>query len=352
MLSTLQDTGRPGFQAYGVTPGGAMDAYALRAANLLAGNADGEAAIEVTLSGLALRFEREALIAIAGGDLTPTIGGEPVPLWRPVRVAAGAVLEFGTAQAGCRAYLALAGGFRAPRVLGGRGTDLRAGFGGREGRALRAGDVLHTRTPGAAPRRQPRLPGGPAPGASFAAAGWYAAHGYVTGRPDWAGGFEPRPGARVYAGLKASPAERGPAVVRFTRGSHFGLFDAGSRSALLSEAFRVTPQSDRMGCRLSGPSLTLSEPLEMISEAVAPGTVQVPPGGGPIVLTADRQTTGGYPRIAQIASADLRVIAQLRPGRELRFAEISSAEAEFLYIEQERELARLAVGSRIRAGSG
>lgn len=350
LLTTLQDLGRPGYQQYGVTPGGAMDVYALRAANLMAGNPENEAALEITLTGPALRFERETLIALTGADLAPSIGGVPLPMWRPVRVRAGAVLEFGPARAGCRAYLALSGGFAVPAALGSRGTDLRAGLGGLEGRALRAGDVLHTRTSASRARAAERAFGplrGIAPSTDFAAAPWHAAHGYVTGRPDWDGLHHP--GSARPEPPKASPsaAADSSVTVRFIRGTHFALFDAPSREALLTAAFRITPQSDRMGCRLSGPALRLEQPRELISEAVAPGTVQVPADGNPIVLTADRQTTGGYPRIAQILSADLRLIAQLRPGQALSFAEVSVQEAESRYIEQERELARLRIALRL-----
>ncbi len=419
LQTTLQDLGRPGYQQYGVTAGGAMDAYALRAANLLAGNAESEAALEITLTGPVLCFERELRIALTGADLAPTIGGEPLPMWRPVTVRAGAVLEFGTAVQGCRAYLALAGGFGAPEALSSRSTDLRAGLGGLEGRALRAGDVLHARTPTAAARP---ASGEIGPEANFAAAAWHAAHGYIAGLADWAG----FPAAAVPAATPAAPAEAaaafapaqatafapaqsaasdepgrfgaaaskparavaagsaaarsvsasesvcssGPAAaalsdpsrsaagqsaaastaaVRFTRGTHYVLFDEASREALIVAAFGVTPQSDRMGCRLSGPTLGLEQPLEPISEAVAPGTVQVPPDGRPIVLTADRQTTGGYPRIAQIAAVDLRVVAQLRPGQSVRFVEISLEEAERLYMEREREMERLRIAVRLRS---
>ena len=351
LLTTLQDLGRPGYQQYGVTAGGAMDTYALRAANMMAGNAESEAALEITLAGPKLRFERDTLIALTGADLAPSIGGVPLPMWRPVRVRAGAVLEFGPAREGCRAYLALAGGFAAPAALGSRGTDLRAGLGGLEGRALRAGDVLHARTSQSKARISERAFGplrSIAPGADFAAAPWHAAHGYVAGRPDW-GDLHFPGSAQQVSRSKASPSADSAAdvIVRFTRGTHFGLFDAPSREALLNAAFRIMPQSDRMGCRLSGPALRLEQPQELISEAVAPGTVQVPPGGNPIVLTADRQTTGGYPRIAQIISADLRLIAQLRPGQTLTFAEVYLREAEHLYIEQERELLRLRISMRL-----
>lgn len=419
LLTTLQDLGRPGYLQYGVTPGGAMDPYALRAANLMVGNGASEAALEITLAGPALRFERETLIALTGADLAPSIGGEPLPMWRPVRVRAGAVLEFRTAVTGCRAYLAAAGGFGAPEALGSRSTDLRAGLGGLEGRALRAGDVLQTRTSAGASGAFGPLRAIP-PGADFAAAAVHAAHGYLVGRPDWAdvpaGGFA-SPAAAEYPGSSFdSAAESGrlpqqdpdPAVsglasstegfrrrrsdvpaanpglptfsfatpgsspspfaptaanpttstptapnaptsttIRFTRGTHFDLFDEPSRQALLQSAFRVEPQSDRMGCRLAGPVLRLSRPLEMISEAVVPGTVQVPPGGNPIILAADRQTTGGYPRIAQIAAVDLRILGQLRPGQMLRFVEITLEEAERLHIERERELERLRVAWRL-----
>ncbi|OWA35526.1 hypothetical protein B9G55_12900 [Saccharibacillus sp. O16] len=384
LLTTIQDLGRCGYQQYGVTPGGAMDEYALRAANLMIGNDVGEAALEITLTGPTLRFERETLIALTGADLAPSIGGEALPMWRPVRVRAGAVLEFRTAVNGCRAYLALAGGLGVPEALGSRSTDLRAGLGGLEGRALRAADVLHTRTSaGASDAFGPLRP--IAPGADFAAAVVHAAHGYLVGRSDWAdlpaSGFAAPAAAAPGSGRSdpaaASSRPRSPEAaasgaadsagrlqrewsvspaaapkhssssswmtIRVIRGTHFDRFDKQSQQALFNNVFRVDPQSDRMGCRLSGAALSLSQPLEMISEAVAAGTVQVPPGGNPIVLAADRQTTGGYPRIAQVAAVDLRILGQLRPGQQLRFMEITLEEAERLYMERERELEALRI---------
>nr|WP_305121020.1 biotin-dependent carboxyltransferase family protein [Saccharibacillus sp. JS10] len=335
LLTTIQDLGRSGYRQYGVTQGGAMDRYALRAANLMAGNKDSEAALEITLAGPTLRFERETQIALTGADLAPHIGGVPLPMWRPVRVRAGAVLEFGSARAGCRTYLAAAGGFAVPAALGSRSTDLRAGLGGLEGRALRAGDALHTRA-----AKDLRLATILAPGEDFAAAPWHAAHGYISGRRDW--GDRSSPAAHRQAG-KGSGISAAVSV-RYIRGTHFERFDAASREALAEQTFRITPQSDRMGCRLAGAALRLEQPQELISEAVAPGTIQVPPDGAPILLTADCQTTGGYPRIAQVIAADLRLIAQLRPGQKLRFEEVSIQEAQMLDIEQEREIERLRIG--------
>ncbi|NGZ77220.1 5-oxoprolinase subunit C family protein [Saccharibacillus alkalitolerans] len=312
MQTTVQDLGRAGYQKYGVVAGGAADPYALRVANLLVGSDEGAAGLEITLSGPTLRFGRDTLVAVTGGDLSPSVNGAPLPMWRPALLPAGAELRFGAAKSGCRAYLAIAGGFDVPPVMGSRGTYLRAGIGGFEGRELRAGDVLAPGEPGEASLRLARRLSG-AEGETFAATSWYADNRYI-------------------------PPGRTALAVRAVRGPEFDAFSAGSRQAWFSRAFEATPQCDRMGCRLTGPPLAPERPLEMLSEAVAPGTVQVPPDGNPILLLADRQTAGGYPRIAQIAAVDLPVAAQLRPGQRISFYEITAEEAEKLYRDREEKI--------------
>ncbi|MDQ0252840.1 antagonist of KipI [Evansella vedderi] len=317
LLTTIQDLGRVGFQKYGVIVSGAMDSYALRIANLLIGNEEGEAAIEITLTGPTVEFEQDALIAITGGDMSPTIEKVPVPLYKPVYVRKGSVLQFGPCLSGCRAYLAIAGGLDIEEVMGSRSTYLRAGIGGYKGRPLKAGDELAINTPG---QQSARLiedlstsSNGP-----FSTTSWRVTTNF----------------------LKPVSVN----TIRVLSGSYYERFTPESRRSFFGQTFKVTPQSDRMGYRLSGPSLQLSESFEMISDAVALGTIQVPSDGNPIVLLADRQTTGGYPRIGQVVSVDISLMAQLKPGDSCRFKEVTVQEAEQLYLKREHELNELRTG--------
>ncbi|SDX58814.1 5-oxoprolinase subunit C family protein [Hymenobacter psychrophilus] len=326
LLTTIQDTGRPGYRRAGVALSGALDARALRVANLLVGNAPGAAALEITLLGPTIRFSTDHLLALCGANLSATLNGQPLPLNRAVAVRAGTELSFGRPQAGSRAYLAVAGGLAAPLVLGSRATYLTAGIGGLEGRALRADDVLAVAAAAPAAIRlgqqllahSPELPGVAAP--------WFADPALT-----------PRP--------KAAP------VLRAVRGPEYGQFTAASQGAFWAEEFQVTPASNRMGSRLAGPALLrAADAPELLSAAVTFGTVQVPPGGQPIVLLADHQTTGGYPRLALIAAADWSRLAQVPPGGTLRFQEISLPEAQQLYLAQEDQLRQLERAVALRFG--
>ena len=316
LLTTVQDLGRFGYQKTGLVLSGALDAAALRAANLLVGNPETAAGLECTLRGPTLHFEDNALLALLGADLAATINGRPVPRGRPVAVRAGAVLAFGVAPAAGRAWLAVAGGVAVPLVLGSRSTYLRAALGGLNGRALRADDVLPVGEWSALSRRlfTQKLP--------LEAAGWAAAPWRTVVAPT------PRPGAEV--------------VVRALPGPEYAQFAAASQRAFGEEIFTVTTEADRMGCRLSGPALHRAPATELLSSAVTFGTVQVPAGGQPIVLLADCQTTGGYPRLAQVIAADAGRLAQALPGTRLRFQLVAMAEAQALYLAQERRLRALA----------
>ena len=300
-LSSLQDLGRTGVQRFGVIASGVMDEWSHRLANLLAGNGADEASLEITLMGPSLLFHQDALIAIVGADLSPRIGEQPVPMAEPVRVAAGSRLDFGRRVVGCRTYLAVHGGFTVPPVMGSRSTYLRAGFGGLQGRALRKGD---------------RLPIA----------------------PDAVGSFD-LPDAQTLS-VPPHPALHERAI-RVIQGQQWTRFSDQAQARFFESPFVVNQNSDRMGYRLDGPGLALAAPLEMISEAVGVGTVQVPPDGQPIVLMADRQTTGGYPKIASVASVDLPLVAQRVPGETLRFAPVTLDEAQALYLERERDFARI-----------
>ena len=303
-LTTVQDLGRPGHQHEGVPVGGAMDDVALRLANLLAGNAPGVAALEATLAAPALRFARDTHIAVAGADMQWTVDGTPVANWRSTLVPGGAVLAGTMARSGCRAYVAVAGGIDVAPVLGSRATLVAAGLGGVGGRALRAGDVL-------------------------------AICDAVNGAP-----------VRAAGARSVSPSAR-PAygdTVRLVAGPRLDALVPAARARLLGQPLRVSQQSDRMGVRLEleGEPLEVRAQHELLTAGVTMGTVQLPPGGAPIILMADRQTTGGYPRLGEVATVDLPLVAQLKPGDRVRFAVLSLAEAQRLYLARERELALLA----------
>lgn len=315
LMTSVQDLGRYGFQKHGVIVSGAMDSYALRVANLLVANRQGEAALEITLVGPKLKIEKGTLLALTGGDLSPLIGGKPVPMWRPIYINQDSVLEFGVCRSGCRAYLAVAGGFDIQEVMGSKSTYLRAGIGGFQGRALQKGDILESNVTGGelADRVIKHLRKAES---VFSAPAWYADRRYI-------------------------PAAVNPVSIRVMPGRQFECFTADSRERLFSQSFLITTQSDRMGYRLSGTVLKLTEHLELISEAVALGTVQVPPDGNPIILLADRQTAGGYPKIAQVATVDIPRIAQVKPGSKLTFTRISVEAAEQLYLQKEQGIETL-----------
>lgn len=325
LQTTIQDLGRVGHQRQGVPVGGAMDRLAVRLANLLIGNADGAACLEAPLIGPALTFDEETLIAITGGDLEPTIDGHPVPLWHAMWVEPGTTLRFGRAKLGARAYLAVAGGIDVAPVFESRSTYLRAAFGGCDGRALKSGDVLHASPRSAiADRMCAALR---APGRRFVAARW-----------------------SISTGMR--PAYGDDVLVRVLAGAHYDELPTEARSAFFDATFRVSTSSDRMGYRLDGPALALARPLELLSEGVTFGTVQLPPGGSPIVLMADAQTTGGYPRIAEVASVDLPLLAQLKPGDRLRFRLVALDHAQREYLAREADIAQARAAIAFRYGRG
>jgi len=295
-FTTVQDLGRSGHRAEGVTPGGAADRLSLRVANLLVGNPEGAAALEFTQVGPELEFGRDVVVAVVG------VTADGLPHGRPVALAAGSRLKLGRLLRGVRGYLAIAGGIDVPRVLGSRGTDVRAGLGGGYGRVLREGDIL---------------PLGPAGGRL--SEGWQA-------------------------DLRFMPEAGRVVELRVVRGAQAGEF-SDEWSAV---EFMVGPRSDRMGVRLQGDSLVRRRGRELASAPVVPGTVQVPPDGQPIILLADAQTLGGYPQVAAVILADLPRVAQLQPGDSVRFREVDLADARRAWMERERALAILREGLRKR----
>lgn len=312
-LTLFQDLGRWGFQRHGVPVGGAMDEVSARVANLLVGNAPGEAVLEITLQGPSLVFDSDCLVALCGARFAVHAGGCPVLPDRPVRLAAGTVLEIGAAAAGCRGYLALAGGWALEPVLGSCSTFAPGGFGGWLGRGLRRGDQVPVR--GAEATRLE---------------GWSA-------QPGQTGMASPRWSVRPPVVLQ----EGRPARVRFLPGLHWNAFPAQSRKAFTTQRYRVGARSDAMGCRLEGLPLPGPDLPDLPSAGVTYGTLQVPPDGQPIVLMAHRHTTGGYPRLGEVIAADLPLLAQMRPGDTLGFDIVTTEEAESLYRRREAAMQAL-----------
>lgn len=326
MQTTVQDLGRIGYQAQGVPVGGAMDRVALRLANLLVGNDESCAALETTIIGPALTFEQDTLLALTGADLEGAIDGVPVPLWHPIWAERGSTLRFGRAVTGCRTYVGVGGGVDVPFAFGSRSTYLRAKFGGYEGRSLKSGDLLHVGTPSTLSSRI---------AASLGAGGRRSVI------------------ARWSASPSLRPAYGDDVVVRIVAGAHHPALSEAGSTTLSSATFKVSSSSDRMGYRLEGAEVSLEKPLELLSEGTTCGTVQLPPGGAPIVLMADAQTTGGYPRIGEVISVDLPIVAQLKPGDRLRFRVVPLDEAQAEYLDRERDIAqaRAAIAYRFSRGS-
>ena len=310
-LTTVQDLGRPGRRSEGVARGGALDLFGARVANLLVGNGEDAALLEITLGGLRLRFSEVRRIAWCGGALRARVANEEFPPGRLAFLGQGEELEFALAPRGGRAWLALGGGIDLPTVLGSRATDLRSGFGGFEGRALRDGDRLSLGEQASSEKDPPRL------------ASWSA----------------PRAWSETAA---ADP------LLRILRGAEWDEFIPEAQAVFLRQPFRVTQEADRMGARLEGPELRRANDWELPSEAVAPGTVQVANDRQPILLLADCQTIGGYPKIAHVITVDLPGAAQLLPNDEVRFREVSAAEATALFLERERDLGRFRTGLSLR----
>jgi antagonist of KipI len=307
-LTSVQDLGRTGFRQFGVSTGGALDSFALRVANLLVGNDEDAAGLEITLGSLQLRFEDERIVAWCGGEFEVQIGSRVLAAGHVAHLQAGDELKFGRAQIGCRCWLAISGGIDVPVILGSRATDLRAGFGGLEGRKLRDGD---------------QLPLGEFRPSQTAATGGISSW---TGPHDW-----------------VSPAKRYP-VLRFVRGSDWFRFNDVTIQRITNQEFAVSADSDRMGVRLDGPELKREKETDLISEAVASGTIQVPPSGKPILLLGDCQTIGGYPKIGYVITVDLGIAAQLRADDGVRFTEASLQDAHRLLLERERDLERFRIG--------
>ena len=307
MLSSFQDLGRWGFQHLGVPVGGVMDTFSHRLANMLVGNTTDQATLEITVTGPVIQFESTTCIALTGADLSPAINGKPVAMHRPLIVQATDTLRFGERRHGARTYMALHGGADITAVLGSYSTQLRGQLGGYKGRALKAGDSIAFRQ---SLRAQ-----------------------HARQLQDTLDSFRFR--------LPALPLLAAESAVRVLTGPHTPMFTPASQHAFFNTPYVITAQSERMGYRLKGESLQRSDSSQIVSEATGFGTIQVPPDGNPIVLMADRQTTGGYPKIAHVATIDLPRLAQKMPGDTLFFREITLDEAHALQERREAGFERL-----------
>lgn len=292
-LSSVQDLGRFGFAHLGVSPCGAADTFSLRAGNRLTGNLDSAAAIEMTLVGGTFIFEQETVFAITGSDFGASVGSRPVTCWTATHAEAGAQLRLGSAHDGARCYLCVSGGIVVDDFLGSASTDLRANFGGLEGRPLRKGDRLEI-----GQRANPLL------------------------------GIDARQ-LRYYVRRSR---------LRVTRGPQAHLFPADALRHLCVGAYTVSNDSSRLGVRLLGEPIRASSRVQPLTEGVSLGAVQVPPDGQPIILFVDQQTTGGYPKLANVILADLPRVGQLAPRSKVRFVEVDVATAHAALREREARL--------------
>lgn len=299
LLSSFQNVGRDGFQHQGVPVAGAMDTAAHQLANALVGNTEDLATLEITLLGPALRFDNAACFALAGADLGATLNHEAIAQHRPLIAQAGDVLRFGSKPPkGVRTYLAIHGGYAIPSVMASQSTYLRSGFGGYEGRALQKNDHIALVQP---------LRNDSSSLRSLAAQL-----------------------AQICIYIPAALHPRPRTAIRVLPGLQWAEFDQASHTNFLNADFTVSAQSDRMGYRLGGPRLQMHAARQMLSEATCFGTIQVPASGEAIILMADRQTTGGYPKLAQVASVDLPLLAQIAPGGVIRFMMIELEQAQQL----------------------
>ncbi|MBE5105906.1 biotin-dependent carboxyltransferase [Bacillus thuringiensis] len=309
MFTTVQDLGRYQYQQYGVPVGGAMDQNALRMINMLVGNEENEAGLEITIMGPKLLIKKTTLLAIGGADMEPLLNGECIPLWRPVLAEEGSMLCFRKAKRGCRAYVTFAGGIHIDRTMGSKSTYIRASIGGIEGRMLKKGDYFQVGT-----------------------------------RSEMASRFiqdlqeEGRIKTKWAIRNNALPKYKKHPKLRVITDFEYDQFTERSKELFFMKEYKVSNYADRMGYRIDGEVLNRIEEREILSSPVTFGTIQVPNGGQPIILMADRQTTGGYPRIGNVISVDLPLLAQLKPGDYVTFEKITIEEAEQLYIEQEENV--------------
>ena len=296
-FTTVQDLGRYGYAHLGISPAGAADALSFRIANLLVGNEENAPALEMTLLGATLEFDESAIIAITGADCECKAGPDQVPANTALEIPAGTVLQCGSMLTGARCYLAVQGGFDVPSVMGSASTFVAAKFGGFHGRRLQSGDILQVRKHGSSRVRSIRS--------------------------------------------DALESVRAPRPLRVTKGAQQDWFGPEAFETLFSFPYTVSEQSGRTGLRLKGEAVRPREQAELLTDGIPLGAIQVPQDGQPIILFVDQQTTGGYPKIANVIAADLHRVGQLRPRDEVRFAEVAIPEAVQALREQEQWLRKI-----------
>ena len=297
-LATLQDAGRFGYMSTGFGSGGAMDTRSMQIANILVGNDPGDGVIEMTMLGLSAQFNCDSIFALTGADMNPMLNGESIPMYQAVEVHKGDKLTMSAARKGMRGYLAVAGGFDIPLAMGSMSTNLKCGIGGFQGRKLSAGDVLPLRC-----SVTPSL-----------------------------------------LGLSACEPENNypnTVKVRVVLGPQDDYFTEKGLETFLNTFYKVSGQSDRMGVRLEGDPIENKNGVDIISDGIAYGSVQIPASGTPIIMMADRQTTGGYAKIATVITADLPKIAQAKPGSMICFAAVTEKEAVRLLKKEKKQLSQL-----------
>lgn len=296
MLTTVQDLGRTGYQSQGFSVAGVMDVRSFKIANLLLDNPENEAVLEFTLIGPTLEFTSATIIAITGGDFQPTINGDPAPMYTALYMNKGDILKFSSARTGSRGYIAFSSYLDIPVVMGSRCTNMKSGIGGFKGRKLQAGDYMNFRI------KRRYLP-------------------FFLSRK-----------------LDLNEFDQDEAELRVVMGPQDDVFSKQGIETFLTSEYTVTSDFDRMGCRLEGPFIASKNTSDIISDGIAFGSVQVPSHGKPIILLSDRQTTGGYAKIATVASVDIPKLVQRKTDHKIRFKSITVQEAQRLYLEEVKEL--------------
>lgn len=286
LFSTIQDAGRFSYQTFGFSPSGVLDYRAHKLANRLLGNDDDAAVLEMTLQGVVLKIQKDTVISTSGAKAAITIDDQPYDHGTAIKVLKGEILKIGKCEDGSRTYLAVSGGFDVPEILGSRSTHTRSGIGGFKGRTLKKGDILKSA------------------------------------------------GGEFSDGLKKIKSFENDNVIHIIPGQQYDRFGAEAQEKLFNAEYEITKDSDRMGIRLNGPGLHADGGHDVLSEPTQLGSIQVPKNGQPIILLNDRQTAGGYVRIATVALADIPKVVQKSPGEKLRFKKIDVDKATELYKEE------------------
>lgn len=292
LFTTIQDLGRWGYQQFGMTVAGAMDQFAMRVANMLVGNDENEAVLECTFLGPEIKFDCEEIISITGANMNPKINGEPALMWTSIKVNPGDILTFTGVISGLRAYIAFSRGLDVPEIMGSKSTFIRGKLGGLEGRKLQDNDEINLRE-------------------------------------------RPLKETGSYLSKDLIPVYEKDSVVRVIMGPQDDYFTDEAIETFLNSTYKVTSEADRMGYRLDGPKIEHKTGPDIISDGIVFGSIQVPGHGSPIIMMGDRQTTGGYTKIATVITPDLSLLAQMGPGWNVKFKKISVEESHALYKEYE-----------------